>query len=124
MSCSWPKDPEDTFEQARHKGLRVGVVSTPQDRASIDREKAMLVAFAKANTMQLTFVEDSETRLIELLKQYELAIVCGGFTKNTLWKEEAGLTRPYDKEHVLLIPKGENKLAVALEAFMQKHTAQ
>jgi hypothetical protein len=45
----------------------------------------------------------------------------GGFRKNTIWKKKAGLSHPYDKVHVILVPEGENELLFHLESFLKTY---
>lgn len=121
--CTFPKDPENSFERAQRDGLKVGVVKNPpfttvSGEAFGGSEIEFLRNFAQKEHLQIDFVEGSESDLIKDLEKYRLHLVVGGFTQKTIWKKKAGLSAPYDDKHVLLIPKGENRLLERLEAFI------
>lgn len=121
--CSFPKDPEKSYEKAGATSLLVGVAVNPphttfEDGKAGGREVDLLREFAAANDLKITFHEGSESVLIEKLKNYQLHILAGGFVKKTIWKKDAGTTAAYDKLHIFLIPRGENKLLQRLETFI------
>ncbi len=122
-SCVFPQDPENSYEEASKNSLLVGVVSNPpftevEDSSFSGSEVEMLRKFAEKEGLKISFSEGSESELVKKLEVFELHIVAGGFTKKTIWKKKAGMTVPYDKEHVFLIPKGENRLLKHLEDFI------
>ncbi|MCZ4319765.1 transporter substrate-binding domain-containing protein [Aequorivita viscosa] len=129
LSCDFPKDPSNTYNDARANGMKVGVVNNPpftnttKDTVS-GREVQIIAAFAKQNNIAIEYVVASETNLINLLKNRKIQIVIGGFTKKTVWKKHAGLTAAYDGTHVFLIPKGENRLVFELETYFNKNLKQ
>lgn len=129
-ACVYPQDPEHSFQNAKKSGLMVGVVDNPP-YTSVSGETFngieidLLREFAQKEDLQLQFIEGSESDLMEYLEKFKLHVIAGGFTKKTIWKNKAGLTAPYDKNHVLLIPKGENRLLFHMEAFIfQKNNTQ
>ena len=122
-ACSIPKDPENSFEEARKDGLLVGAVpNPPYVEISNDQftgtEIEKLREFAKRENLQLKIEKGTESELVEKLEKYELHVVAGGIGKKTIWTKKAGLTAPYDTKHVFLIPKGENRLLKHLEDFI------
>lgn len=128
-SCVFPKDPENSFEEARKDKLLVGVVENPpftkvEDSAFAGREVEMLRKFAQKEGLQVSFKEGSESELVKQLEEFKTHVVIGGITKKTIWKKKAGTTVPYDKEHVFLIPKGENRLLKHLEDFIFQQKKQ
>lgn len=124
VGCGIPKDSRDSLEIARRLSLKVGVTDNPP-YSYFDGEKAhgievdIVKAFAEKENLEVEYVKGSETYLVSKLEKAEIAILVGGFKKNTIWKEKAGLTSSYDEDkHVILIPKGENSLVFTLESFL------
>lgn len=122
-ACVFPQDPEHSFEEAQKNGLLVGVVDNPpftsiSGETFKGSEIDLLKKFAEKEHLQLKFKEGSESDLIEDLEKYKLHVIAGGFSKKSIWKKKAGLTAPYDKNHVFFIPKGENRLLERMEAFI------
>lgn len=128
-SCVYPKDPENSYEEAREDELLVGVVENPpftrvEDSIFSGSEVEMLRRFAQKEGLKISFREDSESKLVKQLEEFKMHVVIGGITKKTIWKKKAGTTVPYDKEHVFLIPKGENRLLKHLEDFIFQQKKQ
>lgn len=125
--CNFPKDAENSFQNAQQNSLKVGVVNNApyafmQNGAAQGSEIEILKSFAKNNNLQIQFIEGSESTLIEKLEKFKIHIVSGGFDKKTVWKKHAGTSATYDSKHVFLIPKGENKLLHSLETYiLQNH---
>ncbi|WP_236979537.1 transporter substrate-binding domain-containing protein [Membranihabitans maritimus] len=122
-ACNFPKDPHSAFENARKNGLKIGVVHNPpytkvENTTFSGSEILYLREFCKKERLQYHFEFGNETYLIKKLKEYKLDIVAGGFQESSIWKKEAGISKPYDKKHVFLIPKGENQLLYYLENFI------
>lgn len=124
-ACTFPKDPENSFEEAREKALLVGAVPNPpyveitnNQFTGIEVEK--LREFAERENLLIEFEKGTESELVEKLEKFELHVVIGGISKKTIWKKKAGLTLPYDTRHVFLIPKGENRLLEHLESFITR----
>lgn len=129
LACDFPKDPHNSFEDARNSSLRVGVTNHPpfveKKEGTYSGDEVLLIRdFARSEGLEITFVEGSESVLIKKLEAYDLQLVIGGFEKNTLWEQKAGLSVPYDKKHVILVPKGENKLLHKLETFLLNQKKQ
>lgn len=123
LGCSYPKDPENSYMEARSSSLKIGITPNPpftdfNNGKAEGIEIDILRDFAHSRNLKIDFVEGSESELVERLKDYKLHILAGGFKKKTLWKREAGATVTYDKEHIFLIPKGENELLKELETFL------
>lgn len=121
--CDFPKDPENSLENAQLDSLKVGVVNNPpysmiKNGNARGTEIEILKKFAKSQDLQIEFIEGSESGLVDRLKKYQLHIVAGGFDKKTLWKKHAGTSVTYDSKHLFLIPKGENKLLQRLETHI------
>lgn len=125
-SCNLPKDPESSWENAKKEGLRVGVVDNPPfTKISSDsfsgKEITLINNFAASKNLEVTYLKGNESHLIEKLEKYEIDLVVGGFDKKTTWSKKVGVSKPYDKEHVILVPKGENKLLVKLEEYIHQN---
>ena len=124
FSCTYPQDPENSFEEAQQKTLLVGAVENPpyvklEGQAFSGSEIEKIRDFAEQNDLDIEFIKGSESELVDRLEKFELHVVVGGFKKKTIWKKKAGLTASYDDQnHVFLIPKGENKLLENLEKFI------
>lgn len=122
-ACTFPKDPEESYEEARQSALKIGLVENPpfvvrKGEEVSGSEVDMLREFASRQGLQVEFFKGSETELINKLHKFELHIVAGGMDQKTIWKKKAGLTTTYDGRHVFLIPKGENRLLEHLEKFI------
>ncbi len=123
--CTYPKDPKNSFENAKKEKLKVGLVVNPpfttfENGQAGGDEVEMLRNFAKAENLQISFEEGSESDLIEKLEHYEIHVIAGGFNKKTIWIKKAGPSASYDKKHVFLVPNGENRLLQELETFIFK----
>jgi hypothetical protein len=119
-ACNFPKDPNNSYENAKISSLRVGIVSKT-DSTTTSFEKKLVANFAEQEKMQTQFTTDNETELVKKLENYQLDIVLGGFEKKSNWKTKVGMTKPYDGKHVLFIPRGENRLLYQLEKFLDKN---
>jgi len=127
-----PSDPDGTLDRVSGGELRVGAVEEPglveTDGPSPDGPLPELVrGFADTLDARVTWRVGSEETLVAALEQGELDLVIGGFTDQTPWIEQAGLTRGYrDIEHaegrnlVLLVPMGENAFLSALERYLDE----
>jgi hypothetical protein len=122
-SCNFPKDPNNSFKNAKKSSLRIGVVPKI-DSTTISFEKKFIEQFAKKENLQTQFISENETTLVKKLENFELDIVLGGFEKKSNWKSKVGMTKPYDGKHVLFIPRGENRLLFQLEEFIEKNQKQ
>lgn len=127
LCCNFPRDPDESWEKARNYGLKVGLVNHPpfsqmvNDTAKGSEVKAM-ESFADAKGLAIYFIPGSESQLIKHLETGDIQLLIGGFEKKTLWKRKAGTTRPYDKEHVILLRQGENRLLFELEGFLNTYS--
>ncbi len=123
-SCeNYPQDPRHTLLQAREDSLRVGVSHSPpyvnthtQPYSGIEVD--LIQEFAASIGSPIAWTEGSETALMEDLRHYRLSIVASGLDKKSVWVRHVALTKPYDKQHVLAVPKGENAFVLELEKFL------
>lgn len=124
MGCDhFPADPKHSFKEAQTAGLKVGlVVNAPyvvRDGSGYSGTEVQLIeTFARRYGLDTEFISATESELIKQLEKYELHIVAGGFEKSTIWMSKAGLSTTYDKKHVFLVPKGENRLLYKLEKII------
>lgn len=128
-SCVFPQDPENSYSRAQDDYLLVGVVENPpytgvNNKEFSGTEVDMLRKFAEVEGLSIRFEKGSESAQVKDLEAYKKHVVIGGFEKKTIWKKKAGLTVPYDKQHVFLIPKGENRLLEHLESFIFQEKKQ
>ncbi|MCM4155520.1 transporter substrate-binding domain-containing protein [Gramella sp. AN32] len=124
--CSFPKDPENSFEKAKNDELKIGIIENPPFITFINGkaegpEIELIKGFARENNLKISFTKGNESGLIEELQKYKLHILSGGFEKGTIWKKEATPTAPYDNSHVFLVPKGKNRLLQHLETYILKN---
>lgn len=119
-ACNFPKDPNNSYENAKKSSLRVGIVPKT-DSINTSFEKNLITDFAEQEGLKASFFTDNESELVKKLENYQLDIVLGGFEKKSNWKTKVGMTKPYDDKHVLFIPRGENRLLFQLEKFIQKN---
>ncbi|WP_335965778.1 transporter substrate-binding domain-containing protein [Galbibacter sp. PAP.153] len=129
VGCELPKDSRDSVLDAQINGLKIGVVVNPpftvHDNTGFSgSEIELLQEFCSEKSITYQLIEGTESELIKKLNKADIHIIIGGFKKNTIWQEKVGLTKTYDEEHVLLVPKGENKLVMELESFMEKNKAR
>ncbi|THH41827.1 transporter substrate-binding domain-containing protein [Neolewinella litorea] len=124
--CDIPKDPAGSLDAARQTALQVGVTDNSPfvilqgDRPS-GLEVALLEDFAVAQGLRISYRKGSESTLVKMLENRLLHIAIGGFEKGSIWQSKAGFSAPYDSTHVLLIPKGENRLLYELEKTILNH---
>ena len=126
QSCDIPQDPENSWHDAKNEQLLVGIVHNPpftewKDNNYLGSEVSMVKKFARENELQIKWISASESTLIEMTKKYQLHLIIGGFDKNTVWANKVGTTRPYDKTHVWLVARGENKLIENVEKYFLKN---
>jgi membrane-bound lytic murein transglycosylase MltF len=123
-SCSFPKDPENSYATAKSSGLKVGYVHHPPFSFKVSGEPAgseveMINEFADEQGFEVHYVYGTESELIKKMENYNLHIMVGGFKKNTMWKERAGLSTTYtDNDNCILVARGENKLLYELETYL------
>ena len=122
VSCSIPKDSRDSLERAKSTTIKVGAIENPPfviygESELTGSEIEMIRDFALNESLEIDFIKGSESDLMKKIEEAEIHIVVGGITKKTVWKEKSGQTKPYDGDHVWLVPKGENRLVFTLETF-------
>jgi polar amino acid transport system substrate-binding protein len=106
--CELPRDPEGTLDRVRGATMRVGVTENDPWVQLADRddpqgvEPTLVRRFATRLNARVEWVEGSEEELIGALKEGQLDLVVGGLTRNSPWKTEAALTRPYLRTRVLV----------------------
>jgi ABC-type amino acid transport substrate-binding protein len=125
-----PADPEGTTDRIRASHvMRVGASENrpwiwfEQDQAR-GPEADMLNNFAASLGAQIRWTHGAESPLLKHLKERRLDVVAGGFTGDTPWKSDLGMTRPYAgggliaPGHVLLTAPGENGFLLRLDQFL------
>lgn len=127
VNSSFPKDPKHTLEKVTGDKLVVGITEhkpfTIEESSSqwVGIEVELVKQFAQELDAKIVWVEGSESELMDLLKHNHLNLVIAGLDKATIWKSEAGLTRPYYHKHVLAVQQGENAFLMRLEQFLSRH---
>ena len=122
LSCDIPKDPNDSYKDAKTHGLKIGVVNVEdteiQRHLLLQKEIELLRGFAEKHQLSTKETKGTESELLGLLEDGQLQMVVGGFDEKTVWKEKAALSKPYDSTHVVALPKGENALIFAFESYI------
>lgn len=130
-SChNFPRDPKDTLEKVKNDTLVVGYSENPPwviktENEPIGEEAELVKSFAKTLNATISWKNDSEQNLFELLEKGKIHMVIAGITEETPWKDKVGLTRAYmennKKKHVMAVINGENGFLVALEKFLHEN---
>lgn len=110
---NYPRDPENSLEKAKRKSLRVGIAESKElsnynngNPSGIEVE--LIKGYAQSINAEIEWIAASQQEIGYLLKEFQLDIGIGGFTKTTPWKKHVGLTRPYSTEKIkVAVPKGE-----------------
>lgn len=132
-SGDFPKDPENTLNQAQAHGLVVGYSENPPwvvktDTAPAGIEPALVKAFARSMDTKVIWKNDTEQNLFEDLEKKKIHLLVAGIRQSTPWKTKVALTRPYLKQgkekHVMAGIQGENAFLVALERFLHSREQQ
>lgn len=127
----WPRDPEDTLENAAGGTLRVGASEAPpalsrRGAGAAGAEAELVEAFARSIDARVEWRWGAQEGHLEALERYELDLVVGGLTAKSPWKARVGFTRPWretgDTRHVLAVPPGENRTLAALERVIESRT--
>ncbi len=127
-ACDLPKDPDDSWREAKETGLQVGVVvDTPfvvkQNGEWAGEEIQLIEKFAADHGLKVQYHERSESEIVHQLERSELHVAAGGFHSDTEWKKKVGATRPFPPmDHVFLVAAGENHTLVKLEEWLLKNT--
>lgn len=129
----YPKDTHQTLQHVQSRGvLRIGAIEQApwayRDEGvakGIEIKLAMAFARSLGAEPQVEFL--SEADATEYLRQHQIDLMVGGLTNASPRKDELGLTRKYFQtgneqkyEHVMAVPKGENRFLVRLETFLKQ----
>lgn len=130
VGCDLPRDPEETLSRARNGVLRVGVtphepwVESDSGRPPTGIEPAVVEEFARQLGADVRWYRGSETEVLTALEEFELDLVIGGLTDDTLWSDRVGLTQPYveteNARYVMVVAPGENAFLLKLDRFLKR----
>ena len=131
---SIPADPEGTLEEVRGGALHVGltpnagfVEKTGDNFQGSDVD--LVQGFAERLGAKVQWKMAGEEQLVADLELGNLDLVTGGFSSDTPWSEQVGITRPYttfqdqegkEDKAVLLVPPGENAFLFELESYLDQ----
>lgn len=124
--CQFPQDVEGTLDRVRGGTLRVGVVHNPpfvvlEDVAEPEGVEAELVKrFAREQDARIEWVRASESELVGALHGRQLDIVIAGLTRQSAWRNEVTLTRPYLTTQTVIAAPDE-RTADALSEDLEGH---
>jgi hypothetical protein len=131
VGCDLPRDPEGTLDRVRNGVLRVGVtphgewVESDAGRPPTGIEPALVEDFARQHGATIQWFRGSETEVLTALEEYELDLVVGGLTEDTLWSDRIALSQPYfeteNARHVIAVAPGENAFLLELDRFLKRH---
>jgi ABC-type amino acid transport substrate-binding protein len=130
---SIPADPDGTLESVTGSVLRAGaspngdlvVVDGGEDVSGVEAD--IVEQFAASVDATVEWTIGSEEALVRGLDDGRLDLAVAGFSKETPWVEQAGVTRPYldvetadgaSRRVVMLVPIGENAFLSELETFL------
>ncbi|MEL7587305.1 MAG: hypothetical protein AAGU19_11385 [Prolixibacteraceae bacterium] len=102
----FPKDSEDTLQNARNKILKVGLSAyDPAAGASVEpvaNQLDFVRQFAKELSAEVVWVKGSQGEIIQLLSHYKLHMAIGGYMPSSPFVREVTLTKPYYREKLML----------------------
>ena len=107
-ACQYPTDPAGTLEHVRGGTLRVGIsasdpwVILEENQPPQGVEVELIQEFARTQAAQVEWVKGSESDLMDALHGRRLDVVIAGLTRQSVWKNEAALTRPYLTTQVVI----------------------
>lgn len=134
-ACGLPRDPNKSVDRIRQTAvLRAGFtehapwVTRAEGGRAEGPEAELVERFAESLGARAEWRHGSESQLFDALEQFELDIVVGGLTADNPSAPRLGVTRPYverdDKQHVMAVAPGENRLLVALERVLGAHARE
>src|SRR5690606_28273536 len=85
LACPLPHDPEKSFDQAKRRGLRVGVVGDVSHQAISTGTLTKLKQFAKAHELDLIPIRDSLDALLHQLEKFKIDLVAEPLNQNSPW---------------------------------------
>jgi polar amino acid transport system substrate-binding protein len=100
-SCSLPRDPEGTLEEARRDGLRAAAVHAPpwivvDDGVVVGGIEAALVEeVGRALGTRVSWQPMGEHEAMQALESFRLHLVAGALEANSPWRGKVALARPY-----------------------------
>lgn len=127
-----PTDPDGTLDSITGATLRAGASAEPglvnADAGVPTGPLVDLVEqFADSIDARVDWTVAAEESLVGDLEDGTLDIAIGGFTDQTPWTDQAGVTRGYQsidgadgRSLVFLVPLGENALLSELEGFLDE----
>jgi ABC-type amino acid transport substrate-binding protein len=125
---SFPSDPDGTLDRVRGSGV-VRAGAAPSDGlvevgagGPTGPEPRLVEDFAKHLGARVEWVVAGEEHLVTRLEDGSLDLAVGGFTRDNLWVERVGLTRPVVETaggtaHAWMVPLGENAWQSAVERW-------
>ena len=105
--CNYPKDPNNTLEKIKHRTIRVGISESPQlceysigNNEPTGVEVELIKGYAQSIDAKIEWIKGSQEQIVDLIKEYEVDVAIGGYSKNSAFKTHVGLTRPYKTEKI------------------------
>ena len=126
---SIPADPDGALEQVENGVLRVGVSPDGPVVERVGDEVSGPLAlviedFARQHRADVEWEFGSEESLVMALEAGEIDIAIGGMTSDTPWSDRVGVSRGYpqldprERDLVVFVPLGQNRLLSELERFL------
>lgn len=133
-----PTDPDGTLDRVQGGEITIGVVHNPprvdasgtsadNAQAPTGIEPELAAGFASSLDAEVTWVVGSEANIVKGLKAGTIDLAIAGFTDDTPWSAEAGMTRTClegtdefgsEVKYVFLVPLGENAFLTTLETYI------
>ncbi|GAA0189217.1 hypothetical protein GCM10009122_49160 [Fulvivirga kasyanovii] len=119
-SCNYPQDPDHTLDKIKNQTIRVGISESPgltivDDDQPSGTEVELIKGYAQTINSQIEWIEGSQELIVELLKEHEVDVAIGGYSKQTAFKKHIGLTRPYKTERIKVGATDKSKIPDEIE---------
>jgi ABC-type amino acid transport substrate-binding protein len=122
----FPRDPQHTLARVKGGEMVVGVAENPpyvivNGNSFSGIEPELLKSFASSIGAEITWHYGSESELADALKAGRIEMMAAGLKKNSAWKGEVTLARPYHGDRVIALPMGENAFVTTFERYIIEH---
>lgn len=107
IGCNYPKDPGNTLEKIKNSTIRVGIANY-KGRCNYNNgnpkgpEVELIKGYAKSIGANIEWVKASQSEIVDFLKELQVDVGIGGFTKRSPWKKKVGFSTSYTTEKIKL----------------------
>lgn len=119
-SCNYPKDPNHTLDKMKNQTVRVGIsessgLATISEAGPTGVEVELIKGYAQTINSKIEWVKGSQEQIVGLLKEHQVDVAIGGYSKQTAFKKHIGLTRPYKTEKIKVGASDKSKIPDEVE---------